>query len=209
MKLMKKLICMALACITLLGIAIPTNAYSTSNDPYIKGRYKAADSWSGWSSWTLNQLESDSLNEKKFTGQIVEEKIQIQTRTCYIRKDGTIDNVYNIIVGLRGGYQRTAKQYRFRTRIMYWVNSEALPTGMQLLNCDEKQKELYIDMEIARIHGSIMFGKEWAAEQLAGEVAGLAVCGLPKNIRGFTVKCYNLSQLADSAWTLYTMRNQL
>lgn len=208
MKLVKRLVCMALVCLTLMGLAIPGYAYSYNpygSDPNIVGSYREAGKWSSWSSWTFNKLESEKINKNVFTGEPYVVEVQVKTRTCFIRKDGTVDTKYNILVGWfgrSGGYRETATQYCFRTRILYWHNTKPLPTGMQLLNYSTKQAELYNDLNTIRTLRGFISGYEWCRSQLEGEVRAAVISGIPGKVGKVISMYYDMQDVVENSKTL-------
>ena len=211
MKFAKRILCMALACIALLGIVVPTNAASYA-DPNIAGSYKVLLPWDDWSSWTLNQLQTRSINKKQFTGEPFIVETEVRTRTCYIRNDGTIDTYYNVAVGLfgkSGGYREITKQYSYRTRILYWVNTKHIPTGLALLNYSQEKQELYADLFALQTMGMIHKGYDWCHDQLKAEVNNIVIAALPKKVGNVVSKLYNVHDLANGCNALHALRNYL
>ena len=212
MKFVKRLLCMVLACIALLSVVVPANAVSGSNDPNIAGSYKVLLPWDSWSPWTFNKLENNSVNKKQFAGKSVIAETEVRTRTCYIRKDGTVDNYYNIAVGWfgkSGGYRETVKQYSYRTRILYWFNTKHIPTGTALLNYSDEKQALYQELFALQTLGMMHAGYDWCHDQLKGEVNNVVISAIPKKVGNVVSKIYNVYELANGCGSLETIRNFL
>lgn len=206
-KTVKRLVCMTLILASLLGFAVPGNAASAKNswgDANIVGEYREDGDWSSWSSWTLNVLVSKKLKRTEFTGKPYVAETEVRSRTCYIRKDGKIDTIWNIFVALSGGYRETTKQYRFRTRILYWHNDTDLPTGLAALAYGEKRATLYNELNLIRYYRSFLWGYSWAVGQLKSEVHSIVVSTFPSYIK----QTYDVYSLAQSSKTMVEYLNK-
>ncbi len=211
-KLLKKALVLFVLCLVTLSslsicsIAADYNSYS--NDKNIVGEYKPGTSWSEWSDWTFNKLETRTPNKKQFQGPYAIE-IEIGTRSCWIRKNGKVDTIFNPFVFITGGYRSNAKvtQYKFRVRILYWVNSKALPTGLALLNIPESKANLYNELFILRTFRGLQSGFEWAREELKGYLIGEVIGFIPGTVGTIISYTYNVYDIAQKLKTIDKIRS--
>ena len=205
----KKTLCLMLVCLTILSIAAPSFAYSAQDatrDPNIVGEYKKASSWSKWSGWTSAKLVESKINTRIFTGSPWILETDVEAHTCYVRKDGIVDTFYNPVVALfkiGGGYQKNpVTMYRFRVRVLHWVNKEYLSVPVSLMTNNPSKASFYTDLNIISAEANFSYCYNKCLEQLKGEVikaihfAGFSMT--PSYIGSACTQVYNLHDTCKS-----------